>query len=253
MPNWSYNHHAIKGHKNAILKLLNDAIANSVKFRNEFGEPVTVKPQVWVDKAFDLFLEIGCSLVSSHIYGEEPKKDNPVVDKKIRLGTFRPIPLTFLYYDTTNHADKFPEAAKEQHEKYGVIGWYDYGNEFNSTKWDNELRDFKIHIDGDIVTINFASDTAWSSPDGWCQWLKEEYPELAVFICSAEESGAFYFYQEVGSEPIDWTEEINGRLENFANEHEDDDDYYDKRFEIEDEAIDEMLDEFYMYVSGWEL
>lgn len=251
MPNWSFNHHAIKGHKADVLKLLNDAIENSVKFRNEFGEPINnIKPQTNVQKAFDELMRIGCSLYDNHNFGE-PKKDEPVVENNITLGTFRPMPVIFLYYDTESYGDKFPEIVKEMQEKYGVRSWYEYGNTYNSTKWNSKLENFSIYVEGDVVTIYFDSDTAWSSPDGWCKWLKEQYPNLAVFICANDESGAFYFYQEMGEEPHNWADEIQGRLNEFDSEHTDDD--YEERWEVENDAIEEMVSEFNDYVEDYEI
>lgn len=253
MPNWSYNRFAIKGKTSDVLQVINDAITNSVRYRNEFGTPIQVEPQTDINEAFNKLLEIGCDLVADFGFGDENVEATPKICENICMGTFRPIPLTYLKYDTTNHPERFPDAAKEQRETYGAVGWYDYNRNIAfGCKWDTELTDLSLYTDGEYSTITFCSDTPWCTPDLWLEYLKGKYPVCGIFICANEESGMYYFYGEVDNEEIDCSSDIQDKI-NAAVGDDDDEDDWELRTETEEEAIEEMVNDFFDYVSDYKI
>lgn len=249
MPNWSYNHFAIKGKTSDVLQVINDAIANSVTYRNDYGTPIEVEPQTDINEAFNKLLEVGCDLVSDFGYGDDNVECEPQLREQIALGTFRPTPLTYLKFDTTNHPERFPEAAKEQMEKYGAVGWYDYNNNIGyGCKWRSELTDFDLYTNGKYSTITFYGNTPWCPPNKWLEYLKEKYPTCAIFLCSHEESGMFYFYGEVSGKEIDCTADIEAKIK--AASGDDDEDF---PADVYDECIAKMENDFFDYVSDYKI
>lgn len=115
-----------------------------------------------------------------------------------------PMPETFKQYDTTNHAngeqlhlggqvgfedprivteeliEEFKRATKEQAEKYGVVGWYDWRHKFWGTKWN--ACDAQYWGDG-----RFTFDTAWSAPIPVLIALSKKFPEVKIHVIFADE------------------------------------------------------------------
>ena len=170
MPNWTFNTITIEGEKDTLIKFMADGLANAHKPENE--------------------------------------GDNP----RLYLSSWIPTPETFTKYDTTNHPDgeklkvgenwndglgnhnqpiteelieEFKQATKEQREKYGVVGWYDYNVKTFGCKWDCEVR-IGPFCDTDL-TINI--DTPWSAPDKWLLTISEKYPELTFYLQAEYEEG----------------------------------------------------------------
>lgn len=196
MPNWTYNTIRVEGSKDSLTKFMTDGLANAHK--------------------------------------PEKEGDNP----QLSLSSWIPTPETFLKYDTTNHPDgkglkvgekwwdglgphgdkvvteelieEFKQATKEQAEKYGVIGWYDYNKMTFGCKWDSEVR--VEHI-GD-TEINLSADTPWSAPEKWLRTISEKYPDLTFHLHAEYEEGFWEDLDfnegrmaEIGSGEYDWDEE----------------------------------------------
>lgn len=150
MPNWTFNTITIKGESEALAKMLNDAV-----------------------------------------------KDE---DGNIKLSSWFPIPETFLKYDTTNHPNgarfavgeeywdglghkgimteellnEYKQATKEQKERYGVVGWYDYNCKYLGCKWDCDV-DIRTE-EKDCIVLH--TDTPWTAPTAFLYRMSKRYPTL---------------------------------------------------------------------------
>lgn len=159
-------------------------------------------------------------------------------DSGFSLSSWLPIPETFLKYDTTNHPngqglrigekwrdglgdhgdevvteeliEEFKKATKEQREKYGVVGWYDYNHKVFGCKWDSEV--IVDSVDDD--EINLSADTPWCAPEAWLRTLSKNYPELVFNLHAIYEEGFWEETEykggrksEVDSGGYDWDEE----------------------------------------------
>lgn len=196
MPNWTYNTIRVEGSKDSLTKFMTDGLANAHKPENE--------------------------------------GDNP----QLSLSSWIPTPETFLKYDTTNHPDgkglkvgdkwwdglgdhgdkvvteelieEFKQATKEQAEKYGVIGWYDYNVKTFGCKWDSEVR-----VEGiNDTEINLSADTPWSAPENWLRTISEKYPDLTFHLHAEYEEGFWEDLDfnegrkaEIDSGEYDWEED----------------------------------------------
>ena len=162
MPNWTFNTINIKGEKKDLEKMMNDAV--------------------------------------------------PGKDGKLYFSSWFPVPETFIKYDTTNHPDgkglkvgddwwdglgshegkvteelieEFKQATKEQKEKYGVVGWYDYNCKMYGCKWNCDLNVEEQYDD----EIEITCDTPWSAPDAWLLRMSEKYPTLSFHNHAEYEDG----------------------------------------------------------------
>jgi hypothetical protein len=103
--------------------------------------------------------------------------DDLLQSKELSLATWFPRPEIF-DIDTTNYPEKFPEAVKEQMEKYGVVGWYDWGLKFYGCKWDCIFDAFQYVENNDNSVISFYFDSPWSPATEWFINIQEKYPDL---------------------------------------------------------------------------
>ena len=207
MPNWSYNTIALQGKKDAMHKFIKIGLENS-------GLVSTGN----IDDDFALLVKEGKTKVVNGI--------NTIgLETYLSARTFLPIPDTFLLYDTTNYPNKYPvDVVKEQKEKYGAIGWYDYNCKTLGVKWNFKIgEDVEPSLDyvNGTYRIIFRCDTAWSMPIAWLVSVKELVPDLFVGIMSHEESGQWYMvgYIENGvfCDYADYTEKMNKMFEDFNN------------------------------------
>ena len=141
-------------------------------------------------------------------------KELPMHDEEhgtYALTSIVPMPETYLKYDTTNYPDgknlqigkpaswsknapivteelieEYKQATKEQREKYGTVGWYDWNCKYLGCKWDAEFS--LNHSQGDLITDVF--DTPWRSPDKAFIALSKKYPELRISMFSHYEDNA---------------------------------------------------------------
>lgn len=197
MPNWTYNTIRVEGSKDSLTKFMTDGLANAHK--------------------------------------PEKEGDNP----QLSLSSWIPTPETFLKYDTTNHPDgkglkvgekwwdglgshgdkvvteelieEFKQATKEQAEKYGVVGWYDYNVKTFGCKWDSEVRVENI---GD-TEINLSADTPWSAPEKWLRTISEKYPDLTFHLHADYEEGFW--------EDLDFNEGRKAEIDSGEYEFEEED------------------------------
>lgn len=168
MPNYVYSSICIRGTEEAMHKLIkigleNSGLQSTGEMRRDFG----------------LLVREGNTLSLD----EEHRQTRLETDFTAR--TFLPMPETFLLYDTTNHPEQYPEAAKEQQERYGVVGWYDYNIQTLGVKWNFDLTEADLQpfeTMGDCWLFSFDTETAWDYPDQWLIKIKEMVPELDVSI-----------------------------------------------------------------------
>lgn len=136
---------------------------------------------------------------------------------KFLFNNYLPMPQTFLDYDTANpkytregfssdeeynaYCDGYENALKEQKEKYGVVGWYDWCLKNYGTKWDifdydapfiKELENQLIGLDDDVETeIEMRFCTAWSPCTNFVENTAPLFPTL-VFTLSWLETGCYF-------------------------------------------------------------
>lgn len=244
MPNWVYGDYAIKGKKENVLRFLNEGLKNSC-----------CEPQTNCLDAYNLLLNNAKVRTykevsySSEIGRVEDKPKEIIYRKGLTFDTFRPMPDTFLKFDTTNDNDnKMPNIKKQQEEEFGVVGWYDWGVQYRGTKWDSDLEDFRLNECGEIATITFHANTAWSYPDYWLAWVRDTF-DVHVLLCVTEESNEFAFYGELDTEQINADERNAPKEEDFA----DIDDYYEAVCDWEEERSMKMYFDFVNYVDDFEI
>ena len=169
----------------------------------------------WVENKVT-FIE-GCDRLLQKLH----ELDNHIAENRPCLfNSFVPRPAIYDKYDTTNYeADKlkvgdechlyyelggsntvvtvtpeiladFKAAVKEQKEKYGAVGWYDWNCKYWGTKWD--VSDWAIFHDSLILA------TAWSHPMEFFIALSKQYPEAVFAVEYADEDlgsncGCFFY------------------------------------------------------------
>lgn len=124
-----------------------------------------------------------------------------------------PMPETFKKYDTTNHAngaqlrlgehvsydkdspivtpeliEEYKAATREQAEKYGVVGWYDWRRRYWGTKW--KAVDVTLNEATDSDELVYTFDTAWSFAEPVVRALSEIFPDVTIeFVYADEDRG----------------------------------------------------------------
>lgn len=143
MPNWCFNSGSISGSKESIKKFIKD------------GLQVETLPENMVE--IDELLQ---------------------KSEQLTIGCWLPMPQTYNDFDTTNKPNDFPDAAKEQKEKHGAVGWYDWRMKHYGCKWDCVFDNFQYTENNDLGIITFNFDSPWSPPIAWFENMQEKYPEL---------------------------------------------------------------------------
>ena len=107
---------------------------------------------------------------------------------------------------TNAYIRAFSDAEKEQQEKYGVVGWYNWNCKNWGTKWDANY----LYVKGDFVSF----DTAWSFPEQIFNAIAEKY----AISCTGtfEEEGNFHGYFDIHDRQLN--------VEYYAGSGEDDGD-----------------------------
>ena len=167
MPNYVYSTIVFRGTAESIHKLIKIGLENSClnstgNMRRDFGLLVSEGKTLQLDE----------------------QNHSIKLEKRLTARTFLPIPETFLLYDTTNYPKQYPDAVKEQQEKYGVVGWYDYNKQTLGVKWNFDLTEADLQpleLSG-IWMFSMDTETAWDYPDLWLVRIKEMVPELDVSI-----------------------------------------------------------------------
>ena len=180
MPNWVYNNVRVNGAKEQILEMFNYGLKQDGK------EPMT-------------------------------SPDN-VINLKLTMESYIPMPQTYRDYDTTNkmpnrnainwstdepmfnsdeeyqqYVENYKKAQTEQLEKYGVVGWYNWRCRNLGCKWDAEFEfgEFKKGQRDDEWTTWFNLQTPWSIPLPFYYKISKLFPELEFNISCEEEFEAF--------------------------------------------------------------
>ena len=221
MPNYSYNTIAIKGGKTAVLNFLNDGLkskGSSVEELNKTTELLLEglsmrswmpMPQTFIDYDTTNNLPDLVSMIIFHSGDgdilarnfpndiEDIRKQNISADLQERLDKFY-----------ASYAEEWERAKIEQHEKYGVEGWYNYNIATLGVKWDAELTDFHIeeYEDGNVL-VTFKCETAWNMPLEWLHKIGDRYQTLHIAIYGEEESNSFVGYYDAMYR--EWVEEIS--------------------------------------------
>ena len=208
MPNWVSNQITLVGKKEEITRLLNTALRNSISEECE-----TLKG------AYDALLHQAKHIVKND-KGELVQKDG------LRMSTFHPIPDTFLLYDTTNHPDQFEDAAMEQMEQYGVVGWYDYNLKTFGVKWDCDIQIDSLKVKDDMAMLDIFIESPWDTPKGFIKCIKENY-DLDIWFATADEGWFFLYFCNLGKDgECQKTWDYLPELEKISDE-EDEDNYTD--------------------------
>ena len=163
MPNWIFSTATFSGTEEAVHKLIKIGLEHS-------GLPSTGD----LRQDFNLLVAEG----KSPELDEEAQR--VVMTKGLTARTFLPIPETYILYDTTNHPNRYPDAAKEQQEKYGAVGWYDYNCLTLGTKWDFELTNVELEERDNRWLFYTDIETAWDYPAQWFVAMKGLVSELKV-------------------------------------------------------------------------
>ena len=191
------------------------------------------------------------------------EKDGKIcLDEDLSAYTFAPPPDSLLLYDTTNHPDgnglkmgnkvntwdedspvvtealidRYKAATKEQKDKYGCGGWYDYNCKYLGTKWNFALQLGDFTEAGKYV-LDIQCETAWSPPDSWLCRIQAKFPGLRIFLCTRDEFINYYYYGEVLAGDFVTKRDVT---DDIASRSRDDD------FDILDE-IDAVEEEFFDY------
>lgn len=243
MPNWVFGSYAIKGKKENILNFLNEGLKNS-----------DIEAKSTCSEAFgELVKNAKTKETKNDVLDFSPDKPKEIcMMNNLTLDTFRPMPDTFLMWDTTNHEKELPEQSKEQLEKYGVVGWYDYGiYVLRGTKWNAELDGFSLNECDDVATIKFKCDTAWNLPELWLRWVKDTF-KVNVLLCCCEESNSFNLFGEIDN-LVDCSDTLSDgdcpKQEDYDNE----DDYWDDLYDYEEAKKEELVLSFDDYVDKYEI
>ena len=164
MPNWIYSSATFSGTEEAVNKLIKIGLENSQ-----------------IQSTGDLRQDFNLLVAEGKYLGLDKETQRVVKRKGLTARTFMPIPETFILYDTVNNPDRYPEAAKEQQEKYGAVGWYDYNCLTLGTKWDFELTNAELLKKDNCWLFHIPDiETAWDYPAQWLVAMKGLVPELKV-------------------------------------------------------------------------
>lgn len=165
------------------------------------------------------------------------------------------------------YGDGYANAAKEQEETYGVIGWYDWGVKYRGTKWDANLHDWSVDKlkNGEECIIYVCCETAWNMPIGWLAIMQQRNEDLTFFIRGDEEA-QFYNGYACAKNLDEWVEndtdlyekakdEITQEWEDegrTTDEDEDCDDFEQEVWNRQTELSNKITDRFYEYVATYE-
>ena len=163
----------------------------------------------------------------------------PLKNGGYAFSSWIPIPETIKKYDTTNHPngeglkvgepldlfekdspivteeliEEFKQATKEQLEKYGVVGWYDWNCANYGCKWNMDFDRFDRVSDTELV---IEVDTPWSAPANFLLTISKRYPELTITAESHYEEGEWETIEfQDGCYDI-----LDGGLEDWRQEYE---------------------------------
>lgn len=102
-----------------------------------------------------------------------------------------PRPTIFDEFDATNEPEKYSDAAKEQEEKYGVIGSYNWNNKYYGCKWDCSFDTTQYCESDSKAFISIYFDSPWTSPISWFENMQAKYPHLDFNVEYLESGNCF--------------------------------------------------------------
>jgi hypothetical protein len=154
--------------------------------------------------------------------GEAHPKHYEDGTEHVAMSSWFPRPETYDKYDTTNHPngerlvvgehlgwdktgpiiteeliEEFKAATKEQWEKHGAIGWYDWDCKNYSCKWDMPV-DVLEFDEGEPIPVELTETegilvldfkTPWSAPYKWLAKISKDYPDLLFTLAADYETG----------------------------------------------------------------
>lgn len=192
MPNWTTNNIQIRGTKESLDKFINDG---QKRFDDEgkeyycFGSWIP-RPETY-DKYDTTNYPYGERLVVGNRVGWD--KDSPVVTEEL--------------------IEEYKQASKEQMEKYGAIGWYDWNKLNYGCKWDS---DFDLKRESDTL-LTFECDTPWCAPEAFLLTISQRYPDLEIELYAHYEDGFndHIIYNDGCGQECDDVKEFAKELEAF--------------------------------------
>lgn len=181
MPNWCENSLFITGKKKDIVDFLNYNGSGDFNFNKYLPIP----------EIYEKFDTTNSKDGRDVLHHEHIKKED---------GSYETISTP--KYATDEEYEKYSAdydaAVKEQKEKYGFVGWYDW-NVFNwGTKWDIDkienkglIAQIENNKDNEEVTIELFFDTAWSPCVVFLENIYTKFPDL-TFDLYYIELGEFF-------------------------------------------------------------
>ena len=197
MPNWTNNAITVRGPKEVLDKMLADAKRNeqgNYAFSSWLPMPETYHKYDTTNHPNGEGLRVG-----EHVNWD---KDSPIVTEEL--------------------IEEYKQATKEQKEKYGVVGWYDWNCANYGCKWDMEFENLVRDSDTELTIY---VETPWSAPANFLLTMSQRYPELVFTADSHYEEGEYEVlefqngcWDQLDSGLDDWRLEME---EEYEAEHSD--------------------------------
>jgi len=173
-----------------------ELIESQCSLRSWFPIPETFKEVDTANPKRDLFFFMQDELKA---YKELEKfKDiiNTLYDTYLSKGTTTNNLLDDLFEKYKNYSNSYDSHVKEQQEKYGVVGWYDYNLMTLGVKWNADIEIGKVILDPNLMIVCTSFNTPWDIPYLWLIKIHEKYQDLHFIVFSEEESGAFTLFSD---------------------------------------------------------
>ena len=164
MPDWTYNQITIKGNKETLDKIMNEAKPENGKltFTSWLEYPQTFLDYDTTNYPNGDKLKVG-EVFSPGLQGA--KHAGEVITEEL--------------------IEEYKEATKYQLENYGVVGWYDFNRVYFGCKWNSEIEMDRPSEEELVLTC----DTPWTAPDAFLHKMSERYPEVVFSNHAIYEDG----------------------------------------------------------------
>lgn len=202
MPNWTFNTITIRGSREELDRLYNDGMNNR---KPDYKGEMRLFLSSWIPTP-QTFLEYD---TTNYPNGEHMK-----IGEEFRPG------LQGAKYEgeiiTAEMIEDYKRATKEQKDKYGVVGWYDYNLRTFGCKWDSDIYEMsKVNEDGIEYAIEITCDTPWTAPEMFLLTLSKKY-EVVIELRAEYEDG-YWLETEYEDGGVSYSEE--GEME-YEDEEE---------------------------------